>query len=156
MLFEAVVITLLVLVLGYKLWQEWNHGDLKTMNSTFQAKNEANNDVFGGETRTLHFVLDGKEMTFEVKTLNDMMTAIWEAESNGIVYLQSSREHGLRLEFDITLGNDDMLDLRTMRGDETVGEQTINLDKAGPMEIIRSFQTVFGDLRASTGAWWNE
>jgi hypothetical protein len=100
--------------------------------------------------------LDGKEMTFEVKTLNDMMTAIWEAESNGIVYLQSSREHGLRLEFDITLGNDDMLDLRTMRGDETVGEQTINLDKAGPMEIIRSFQTVFGDLRASTGAWWNE
>ena len=49
-----------------------------------------------------------------------------------------------------------MLDLRTIRGDETVGEQTINLDKAGPMEIIRSFQTVFGDLRASTGAWWNE
>lgn len=156
MLFEAVVITLLVLVLGYKLWQEWNHGDLKTMSSIFQAKNEANNDVFGGETRTLHFVLDGKEKTFEVKTLNDMMTTIWEAESNGIVYLQSSREHGLRLEFDITLGNDDMLDLRTMRGDETVGEQTINLDKAGPMEIIRSFQTVFGDLRASTGAWWNE
>ena len=155
MLFEAIVITLLVLVIGYKFWQEWNHGELKTMGSMFQAMNEANSDVFGGETRTLHCVLDGQEKTVDVKTLNDIMTAIMDVRQ-GIVYLQSSREHGLRLESDITLGNDDMLNLRTIRCDETVDEQIINLDKAGPMEMIRSFQTVFGVVRASSGAWWNE
>ena len=155
MLFEAIVITLLVLVIGYKLWQEWNHGELKTIGSMFQAMNEANNDVFAGETRMLHCVLDGQEKTVEVKTLNDIMTAIMDVRQ-GTVYLQSSREHGLRLESNITLGDDDILNLRTMRGDETVDEQTINLDKAGPMEMIRSFQTVFGDLRASSGAWWND
>ena len=155
MLFEAIVITLLVLALGYKLRQEMKHGGLKTISSMFQAMGEANNDVFGGETRTFHCVLDGQEKTVEVKTLNDIMTVISEVRQ-GTVYLQSSREHGLRLESKITLGNDDMLNLRTMRGDETVGEQTINLDKAGPMDTIRSFQTVFGDLRASSGAWWNE
>ena len=156
MLFEAIVITLVVLVLGYKLWQEWNHGELKSVSSLFQAMNEANNDLFGGETRALQCVLGGKEKTVDVKTLTDVMSVIMEVP-NGSIYLQSSREHGLHLEFEFnTEYDDDMLVLRMMKGNEMADEQTINLDKIGPMGYVRSLQTLFGDLSASSGAWWNE
>ena len=49
-----------VLALGYKLRQELKHGGLKTMSSMFQAMGEANNDVFGGETRRFTASWTGK------------------------------------------------------------------------------------------------
>ncbi len=156
MLVEFAVGLLIVASIAYGFWKSWTTGELAMMRSTFQSVSELQEDVFGGETRTLQCAMGEKEHAFEIKTLGDALNVFMYDNGSGILYLQSSKEHGVRIEFTLkSEQGDDFMTFRTIKGEEMLEERTVNLDKEGPSGTIQYLKTTFGDLRANSGTWWN-
>lgn len=156
MLIEFAVGLLIVASIAYGVWKSWTTGDLAMIRSSLQAVGELQDDVFGGETRTLQCVIGENEHAFEIKTLGDALNVFMYDNGSGILYLQSSKEHGVRIEFTLkSEQDDDFMTFRTIKGEEILEERTVNLDKEGPSGTIQYLKTTFGDLRANSGTWWN-
>ena len=163
MLIEATIIIVLLLLLAYKLWES-NSGAFSEMSSLARAMQEMNEDIFRGETRSLRCLVNGEERFLDVKTVKDAMQAMDEhlaaEEEYGTttMFLDPAGENEVRLESttkkekraDGRLG--DATTFRLVKGEETIQELTF-IDAGEPMEVVRFFQTVFGDMRTGGGVW---
>jgi hypothetical protein len=163
MLIEATIIIVLLLLLAYKLWES-NSGAFSEMSSLARAMQEMNEDIFRGETRSLRCLVNGEERFLDVKTVMDAMQAMDEhlaaEEEYGTttMFLDPAGENEVRLESttkkekraDGRLG--DATTFRLVKGEETIQELTF-IDAGEPMEVVRFFQTVFGDMRTGGGVW---
>ncbi len=163
MLIEATIIIVLLLLLAYKLWES-NSGAFSEMSSLARAMQEMNEDIFRGETRSLRCLVNGEERFLDVKTVMDAMQAMDEhlaaEEEYGTttLFLDPAGENEVRLESttkkekraDGRLG--DATTFRLVKGEETIQELTF-IDAGEPMEVVRFFQTVFGDMRTGGGVW---
>lgn len=123
-----------------------------------------NEDIFRGETRSLRCLVNGEERFLDVKTVMDAMQAMDEhlaaEEEYGTttMFLDPAGENEVRLESttkkekraDGRLG--DATTFRLVKGEETIQELTF-IDAGEPMEVVRFFQTVFGDMRTGGGVW---
>ena len=163
MLVEATIIILLLLLLAYKLW-EANSGAFSELSSLARAMQEMNEDIFRGETRSLRCLVNGEERFLDVKTVKDAMQAMDEHQAaeeeygTTIMFLDPAGDDEVRLESttkkekraDGRLG--DATTFRLVKGEETIQEPTCG-DVGEPMEVVRFFQTVFGDMRTGGGVW---
>ena len=134
------------------------------MSSLARAMQEMNEDIFRGETRSLRCLVNGEERFLDVKTVKDAMEAMEEhqaaEEEYGAttMFLDPAGDDEVRLESiskkekrdDGRLG--DATTFRLVKGEEIIQELTFG-DVGEPMEVVRFFQTVFGDMRTGGGVW---
>lgn len=139
-MWETIIVILLVgLAIGYRVWKSFTSGELKHIMDFVKIASEMNNDLFGGETREFVLNVEGVDRTIGIKTTQDVHDRVFESIESGTCILCSSknRTEGLHLVFRIQSKNgDDIMTLTERDGEMVVDTTEFNLDEINPAPLI--------------------
>lgn len=161
-MWDTVLVVVFVLVaIGFGIWRSYHSGELSKIIGFMKLASNANDDLFGGETKT--FVIDnnGVEKNVKIKTVNDALNTIMVSSINHDgprkLYFGPQREKGLHLEYSLkSQYGDDFLTLVEKDGGEVIIESEINLDKLGPVPVADILLDLVERMASSPTTWWDE
>jgi hypothetical protein len=103
-------------------------------------------------------MIDGEEISREVKKLNDIFEVMMEMDKKSILYLDESGKMGRNIEFNLdTSGEDDIMEVKELFAGDLIREETINLDD----DPIKAAEFISNTLEAASSdeeegnQWWN-
>ena len=158
-MWDVIAFALVVaVVFGLGAYRSFKHGELGKFIDFMKLASKANDDLFGGETKTFVVATTGAERTIKVKTINDAISHIFaSATSLSTLYFGPQRESGLHLEYSVySEHNDDFMRLTEKEGEEVINTSEFNLDKMGPVPAVDVLISLIGRMGTSPTTWWDE
>ena len=155
-MWETVIVILLVgLAIGYRVWKSFTSGELKHIVDFISMASKMDNDVFGGETREFVLNVKGVDRTIGIKTGQDLHDRVFERIESGTCILSSSdhRTEGLHLVFRFHREHgDDVLTLTERDGERVVDTTEFNLDNMNPAPLINRLTDLVRRMGTSQSA----